>query len=911
MNSIHAMASSNSTFPKLKNSISSSTRYKPTIVPSNRFGINNKLRQTVSEKQISTDIPDVPDFGVLKKSVSSTLPSKPMFNNAQNLKWKLSSKLSEKFKSQTSNEKDNTNNYFNNINNLPSFLNQQTFSTLSDITLQPQMSKSEDIEAKRLADQPTTFEIPTKPNFGIGEKGASHKGENELSVTQDPQRTERPTTLNTFLPQLTRLMGTTKVMNRNGYPQLQSENIRRNLSIAVTTTRTTMTPVLATTTKETLETDYLDKVYNQLNNAIKTLSEMHNHDSSRHSSIPTNYKNSLNIETHQRDRLNDIGGNKYIESGYERLKNALKQDILSKSMESQFDRSGQVETTEGSPYPNKYNNLIKELFDHDIPRTNNFQSDALQNALLRQISRKTLSGVGIKNPSSFNDWKNQPTGHIFSDRNVPSNLPAKNDALTRTSNSFGVRNNRWKSGSPMKTGVARLKLPPVISSTFSLKPSFDEMQQEEVPSITSLGPVNIPNALRRYGNLNKLATFQNTGTRVADTHVDRIATIEHGRIPIRSEHPDMFYARPENNRIASPVNQKRLASNIFQSNNNRNSGQRVPPTMYPIYNNNNDHIRGFHPDYAYYYGNHPRSSYKRLVASKLTSNGQTKVQNRRILPNRKLLKKIHSKKGQTLTILPPQYIPPPNNNKSVSLNKVNGGNKDVDLKRTLLKKILKDYYLRKGSITSTREKRSVEKMLRPPTAWIKYYSNSTKTKQHNEAIKSVNSNVKPTLYSSYGSSMPDSYYQMMMNYNNETHSEGTGNESSASVIASEEMEDFTSDLIPPLPSPIQDTDIVVPVLQTTSPTVLLSKPEAIKKAEISASQVQEFNVNGIQSLVSQASILGEATVNSLSVSSGMSLNKLLIAAIISLIPTIVIAIPFLAPNITRRNRRRRRYFRAH
>ena len=77
----------------------------------------------------------------------------------------------------------------------------------------------------------------------------------------------------------------------------------------------------------------------------------------------------------------------------------------------------------------------------------------------------------------------------------------------------------------MKTGASRLKLPPVISSSFSFNQP-EEMMQEEIPSITSLGPVNIPNALRRYGNLNQLATFKGTTNRVtiAPIVMEAIAT---------------------------------------------------------------------------------------------------------------------------------------------------------------------------------------------------------------------------------------------------------------------------------------------------------------------------------------------------------------------------------------------------
>merc|ERR1712150_276036 len=104
----------------------------------------------------------------------------------------------------------------------------------------------------------------------------------------------------------------------------------------------------------------------------------------------------------------------------------------------------------------------------------------------------------------------------------------------------------------------------------------------------------------------------------------------------------------------------------------------------------------------------------------------------------------------------------------------------------------------------------------------------------------------------------------------------------------------------------EESKLVLPVSQTTVATILLSKPEAIEKAELSADQVHKFSPDSIQSLVSQASILGEGAINSLSVSSNISFNKLIIAAILSLIPTIAIAIPFLAPNLTRGTRRRRR-----
>ena len=197
-------------------------------------------------------------------------------------------------------------------------------------------------------------------------------------------------------------------------------------------------------------------------------------------------------------------------------------------------------------------------------------------------------------------------------------------------------------------------------------------------------------------------------------------------------------------------------------------------------------------------------------------------------------------------------------------------------------------------------------MLRPPTAWIKYYSNPSNS---SDVVKNVPSKMEPAIYASNDVNSMDGYYQqMMMNYNNQSGSNFVEGQNNVNI---ETSEDFTSNLPSDVIEPPGEAAISIPILETASNEVRLPKPEAIKKAEISAAEIQAFDTTAIQSLVAQASILGQATVNDLSISSSISFNKLIIAALLSLIPTIAIAIPFLAPNMTRRSRRRHRYFRIH
>ena len=358
--------------------------------------------------------------------------------------------------------------------------------------------------------------------------------------------------------------------------------------------------------------------------------------------------------------------------------------------------------------------------------------------------------------------------------------------------------------------------------------------------------------------------------------------------------------------------------------NTRRNGQRVSPTMHPVYNTDYDHIRGlFVPQgtprpsvYSNYYGNNPRSGYKRLVSNSSKHPTETKNKSKVVFgtntQNGNRATDTFQRNGENLIVLTPQYIPPPSLNTSTPIRKVESKEQDLETRRNLLKKILKDYYSRKINKAQARKKRSIEKMLRPPTAWLKYYSNGTNI-NFNNSIESDDSSskVKPIQYSSFDATMMnDYYYQMMMaNNSNQNRNEVASNNTNKEVDSVKETANLNVELTPPEKNQSsEETKLLLPVPETTVASLALSKPEAIKKAELSASEVNKLNANSIQSLVAQASILGEGAVNSLSVSSSLSFNKLIIAAILSLIPTIAIAIPFLAPNLTRRTRRRRRYY---
>ena len=881
------------------------------------FKNGTNAEQGESATQVNKMLP------VSSKSNAAGIPGKPIFNNKQTFAWKLPIKLSEIIESQAANSNnwEQENKHLKEIDNAINSSDRTRFSILSGIGEQAFTLRPDKIEVdnKRSSVQPATFEVPTRPNFRNRNSTGLQDNENELSFTQSPQNSERPPLLDSFLPQLTRLMNNPQSFNKNGYPQLQSEDIRHNVFLPQTTPRSTTTTSTATK-EDKIDLDYLDKVYNQLNKAIKTLSEKQNQEHLNSLAFNGPNRNLFNVGISQLKGDNLVGGKKYIESGYKRLKNKVKEKVLRRPTGSPLKTSNLNEINQdysSQHTDDTYSDLIKDLFGQNIPRDNDFQKSMLRNALLRQRNKQSISGVGIKSPNAVDIWGSKPSGFILPDRNVPSDLSSNKAKLNQRPNTYGMANSFRNPGFPMKTGVSRLKLPPVISSTFSVNPIVEI--PEEIPSITSLGPVNIPSALRRYGNLNKLAEFQNVDTRnrVAETEMNRISSIINDRMPLRrQQNTEILYN--SNNRISFPLSQKETAPNRLQSNVNRINGKRSPPTMYPVYNSGYDHIRGVFvpskkPDasnYHYYYGNNPRSSYKRFVDSELKNSDTINKSDSSIKlggnqQKGKTLSSMSHKKEEPLTILPPQYIPPPNRNITLASAKREIRTNDVDQKRSFLNRLLIHYYKRKSNSTSKRRKRSLAKMLKPPAAWLKYYSNTTTSTERPNAYKKEPVSVQPNLYSSYNMDMEYNYQQMMMmNYNNQTISN-----SEEPVGISEELDAIESTLLSIKPP--DKTELVIPTSQTTSTTVILTKPEAIKKAEITASQIQEFNPDSIQSLVAQASILGQATVNNLSVSSNISINKLLIAAILSLIPTIAIAIPFLAPNLTRRNRRRRRYFRLH
>ena len=94
---------------------------------------------------------------------------------------------------------------------------------------------------------------------------------------------------------------------------------------------------------------------------------------------------------------------------------------------------------------------------------------------------------------------------------------------------------------------------------------------------------------------------------------------------------------------------------------------------------------------------------------------------------------------------------------------------------------------------------------------------------------------------------------------------------------------------------------------TTTKKTILSKPIAIKSAELVVAKPQVFNqIIGTGTSV-QTSLIGFPNPFVSTTSSGsISYNKLAIAAALSVVPTLVIAFPFLAPSLGKRRRRRSR-----
>jgi hypothetical protein len=103
------------------------------------------------------------------------------------------------------------------------------------------------------------------------------------------------------------------------------------------------------------------------------------------------------------------------------------------------------------------------------------------------------------------------------------------------------------------------------------------------------------------------------------------------------------------------------------------------------------------------------------------------------------------------------------------------------------------------------------------------------------------------------------------------------------------------------------TTVSTTTTATTTKKTILSKPTAIKSAELVVAKPQVFNqIIGTGASV-QTSLIGFPNPFVSTTSSGsISYNKLAIAAALSVVPTLVIAFPFLAPSLGKRRRRRRR-----
>ena len=132
---------------------------------------------------------------VESKRVGPKLPGKPMFNNNANLPLKLSSLLKKKIDYNNSKNMDR-----NNFSLLPNMNNEYSTTTGSDV-------KAENIQGIKFKPEASTNEIPTRPNFKTDKKKSSSDLSTGQIGTNTGQTTERPTTIETYLPQLTRLMG--------------------------------------------------------------------------------------------------------------------------------------------------------------------------------------------------------------------------------------------------------------------------------------------------------------------------------------------------------------------------------------------------------------------------------------------------------------------------------------------------------------------------------------------------------------------------------------------------------------------------------------------------------------------------------------------------------------------------------
>ena len=207
---------------------------------------------------------------------------------------------------------------------------------------------------------------------------------------------------------------------RDGYPQLQADNITRDLSLGL---RTTTNPPTSTTATENTQSDNLDVIYNQLNSAIKTLKELQEKEYYEQVSAPIPNVSFFGQENVSADNTDIFDGVKYLQDSIVKSNDRLKENQpprLSAPLNQDSSAKYATKNKVNSGKLAMYNRLIRDLFAHDVPIPDGFSGSITPANERRQQSRP---GVGTKNPSPNNDWRPKRIGFLTPDRDVSWRQP--------------------------------------------------------------------------------------------------------------------------------------------------------------------------------------------------------------------------------------------------------------------------------------------------------------------------------------------------------------------------------------------------------------------------------------------------------------------------------------------------------
>ena len=151
------------------------------------------------------------------------------------------------------------------------------------------------------------------------------------------------------------------------------------------------------------------------------------------------------------------------------------------------------------------NDLVKELFDIDIPLDDNPRD-------------QDLPGVGSKNPVPLSEFAtSEDFDHLRPDLGrfpVQIPIPVADAIRKKTSSSTTTSIGTRPTNNDRVKGKTKLTIPGVIKRIFGPPPNITDMRAA-IPDFTSSGPVNIPSPLQLYGNIGKYLNRTSTTTTTA------------------------------------------------------------------------------------------------------------------------------------------------------------------------------------------------------------------------------------------------------------------------------------------------------------------------------------------------------------------------------------------------------------